>query len=70
MSLTRDQPSLPTQRAFVVQLHVESQIEKGQLKGRVEHIVSRQSAHFSSMKELKAFMRRVLTEKRAEEPEA
>jgi len=69
MSPARNQPSLPTQRAFVVQLHVESRIEKGQLKGRVEHIVSRQSAHFSSMKELKAFMRRVL-EERAAEPEA
>jgi hypothetical protein len=69
MSPKRDQPSLPTQRAFVVQLHAESQIEKGQFKGRVEHIVSRQAAHFSSMKALKAFMHRVL-EERAAEPEA
>jgi hypothetical protein len=52
-----------------VQLHAESQIEKGQFKGRVEHIVSRQAAHFSSMKALKAFMHRVL-EERAAEPEA
>jgi hypothetical protein len=69
MSPAHDLPSLPTHRAFVVQLHAESQIEKGQFKGRVEHIVSRQSAHFSSMKALKAFMHRVLTEGRAEEPE-
>jgi hypothetical protein len=65
-----DQPSLPTQRAFVVQLHAESKIEKGRFKGRVEHIVSGRSAHFSSMKALKAFMQRVLTEGHAEEPEA
>ena len=70
MSTARNQPSLPTQRAFVVQLHAESKIEKGQFKGRVEHMVSGQSTHFSSMKALKAFMHRVLTEERAEEPEA
>ena len=70
MSTARNQPPLPTQRAFVVQLHAESKIEKGQFKGRVEHMVSGQSTHFSSMKALKAFMHRVLTEERAEEPEA
>jgi len=62
MGTARDQPSLPTQRAFVVQLHVESKLAKGQFKGRVEHIVSGQSAHFSTMKALKAFMQRVLAE--------
>jgi hypothetical protein len=62
MGTARDQPSLPTQRAFVVQLHSESKLAKGQFKGRVEHIVSGQSAHFSSMKALKAFMQRVLAE--------
>jgi len=62
MGTARDQPSLPTQRAFVVQLHSESKLAKGQFKGRVEHIVSGQSAHFSSMKALKAFMQRVLVE--------
>ena len=62
MGTAQNQPSLPTQRAFVVQLHTESKIAKGQCKGRVEHIVSGQSAHFSSMKALKAFMQRVLAE--------
>jgi hypothetical protein len=62
MGTARDQPSLPTQRAFVVQLHSDSKLAKGQFKGRVEHIVSGQSAHFSSMKALKAFMQRVLVE--------
>jgi len=62
MGTARDQPSLPTQRAFVVQLHSESKLAKGQFKGRVEHIVSGQSTHFSSMKALKAFMQRVLAD--------
>ena len=69
MSTARDQPLLPTHRAFVVQLYATSKIEKGQFKGRVEHIVSSQSTHFSSMKALKAFMRHVLTEQHAEESE-
>jgi len=56
------QPSLPANRAFVVQLHAEAQVEHGEFQGRVEHIVSGQSAHFSSMKALKAFMQRVLAE--------
>jgi hypothetical protein len=62
MDMPQDHPSLPTQRAFVVQLHAESKIEKGRFKGRVEHIVSGQSVHFSSLKALKAFMHRVLKE--------
>jgi len=62
MSTARNQPALPTHRAFVVQLHAESKIEKGQFKGKVEHIVSGQSTHFSSMKALKAFMQRVLAD--------
>ena len=70
MGTAQGQPSLPTQRAFVVQLHGESKLAKGQFKGRVEHIVSGQSAHFSSMKALKAFMRQVLSEGQSEEPQA
>ena len=70
MPTVRDQPLLPTQRAFVVQLYAQSKIEKGQFKGRVEHIVSGRSTHFSSMKALKAFMHRVLMEERSAEPEA
>ena len=69
MRTARDQPLLPTHRAFVVQLYAASRIEKGQFKGRVEHIVSGRSTHFSTMKALKAFMHRVLTEEQPDEPE-
>ena len=55
------QPSLPVHRAFVVQLHADAQPEQGQFRGRVEHLVSYQSAHFESVEELTAFMVRVLT---------
>jgi len=59
--MAKKQPSLPAQRAFVVQLHAEAQIEQGEFRGRVEHVVSYQSAHFESLEELVAFMVRVLT---------
>ena len=56
-----NQPSLPANRAFVVQLHAEAQVEQGEFRGRVEHIVSMQATHFSSLEELAAFMVKVVT---------
>jgi hypothetical protein len=44
-----------------VQLHAEAQIEQGEFRGRVEHVVSYQAAHFGSLEELVALMVRVLT---------
>jgi hypothetical protein len=59
--MTKKQPSLPANRAFVVQLHADAQPEKGRFRGRVEHLVSYQAAHFASVEELTAVMVRVLT---------
>jgi len=59
--IAKKQPSLPANRTFVVQLHAEAQIEQGEFRGRVEHVVSYQAAHFASVEELTAFMVRVLT---------
>jgi hypothetical protein len=56
-----NQPSLPTNRAFVVQLHTDVEAEKGQFFGRVEHIVSGKATHFDSLEALGAFITRVLT---------
>jgi hypothetical protein len=56
-----NQPSLPTNRAFVVQLHAEAKVEQGELKGRVEHIVSMRATHFDSLEELAAFIVQVVT---------
>ena len=52
--------------AFVVQFRVGTDVERGRLEGRVEHVVSGQAIHFSSLEELLAFMGRVLTEVRAQ----
>jgi hypothetical protein len=59
--MTKDQPSLPTNRVFVVQLHADAQPEQGDFKDRVEHIVSGQAVHFNSSEELLAFTARTLS---------
>lgn len=56
-----NKPSLPTNRAFVVQLHADAQVEQGEFRGRVEHIVSFQATHFQSLEELTAFMVQTVT---------
>ena len=60
-SMTQHEPSLPTNRAFVVQFRAETELERGHCTGRVEHVVSGQATHFASLEELVAFMARVLT---------
>ena len=48
--------------AFVVHFRVSSDVARGQIAGRVEHVVSGQSTHFDSLEELLAFVARVLTQ--------
>ena len=63
-SLANKHPLSPY-RAFVVQFRAETELERGQCAGRVEHVVSGQATHFASLAELVAFMARVLSEVRA-----
>ena len=56
-----NQPSLPTNRAFVVQLHAEAKVKQGEFKGRVEHIVSMRATHFDSLEELVTFIVQAVT---------
>ena len=53
--------------AFVVQWAIDTQIAEGHMHGRVEHVVSRQAIHFTSLDALLAFMARVLQEVGAHE---
>jgi hypothetical protein len=55
-----DRP-LPAERAFVVQLHVETEVARGRILGRVEHVLSGQAAHFDTLEDLLRFIERVLT---------
>ena len=56
------QPSLPTNRVFVVQFRIQPPGAPSPYDGRVEHLVSGQVARFHSLEELLAFMIRVLTD--------
>ena len=56
------QPALLTNRAFVVQFRASPAEGSPMYDGRVEHLVSGQEARFHSLKELLAFMIRLLTD--------
>ena len=55
-------PSLPSNRAFVVQFRAQPPGALPGYDGRVEHLVSGQVVRFHSLEELLAFMTRVLAE--------
>jgi hypothetical protein len=55
------QPSLPTNRAFVVQFRAQPR-GVSSYDGRVEHLVSGQVTRFPSLEELLAFMVSVLAD--------
>ena len=63
--MTQSQPTLPSNRAFVVQFRAWPSASPS-WAGRVEHLVSRQVARFQSLDELLEFMTRVLTEVEAQ----
>jgi hypothetical protein len=62
---TAEPGPLSVHYAFLVHLRVESDVLHGQLAGCVEHVVSGQAQHFSSLEDLLAFMARVLATVRA-----
>jgi hypothetical protein len=58
--VSRPQPTLPTNRAFVVQFRAQPSGASRGWEGRVEHVVSGQATHFHSLQELLTCIRRVL----------
>jgi hypothetical protein len=63
--MAQSQPSLPTNRAFVVQFRPPPTDAAPAYAGRVEHLESGQVARFQSLEELLAFIIRVLTDVQA-----
>jgi hypothetical protein len=63
--VSQSQPSLPTNRAFVVQFRAQP-TGVSPFEGRVEHVVSGQVARFHSLEELLTFMIGVLTDVQAQ----
>ncbi len=58
-----NKPSLPTDRAFVLQFHADADVGQGHFEGRIEHVVSGQATRFQSPDELLAFIGRVMTDR-------
>jgi hypothetical protein len=60
--------SLSVHRAFVVHFRAEFDVARGQVAGRVEHVVSGQITHFHSLKDLLTFVARVLAQDTRQPP--
>jgi hypothetical protein len=60
------QPSLPSNRVFVVQFRAQPTEASSSYDGRVEHVVSGQVARFHSLEELLGFMVSVLADVQAQ----
>jgi hypothetical protein len=60
--MAQSPPSLPTNRAFVVQFRAPSTGPVLSWEGRVEHLSSGQVLRFHSPEELLTFLARVLTD--------
>jgi hypothetical protein len=65
---TPEEPLLSPRRAFVLQFYPEADVEHGHFVGRVEHVVSGQTARFHSLDTLVAFLGQVLATVRAQSP--
>ncbi len=57
--MKKPQPSLPHERAFVLQLRGDADLEHGDFRGRIEHLASMHAAHFESIEELQLFIVRI-----------
>jgi hypothetical protein len=60
--MTPTPPSLPSNRAFVVQFRAQPKKSALSWEGRVEHLSSGQVLRFHTPEELLTFLARVLTE--------
>ena len=58
--MTKTEPALPTNCAFVVQFRPQSDATQLRCAGRIEHLVSGRATHFSSWEHLRAFIEQVL----------
>jgi hypothetical protein len=55
-------PSLPTQRAFVVQFSAQTHVELGQFTGRIEHVVTGHARRFQTLDDLVASLVQMLVD--------
>ncbi|MGH9119602.1 MAG: hypothetical protein ACRD0A_17505 [Acidimicrobiales bacterium] len=60
MTRPETQPSLPADRAFVIQFRAARSPEAVAAQGRAEHVVTGAATHFADWHELRAFVESVL----------
>ena len=63
--MSENDVSLPTNRAFVIQLQANSEVSRVAHQGRVEHLASGQATHFPDEHELWAFIDSVVEKERS-----
>ena len=68
--MTENHISLPTNRAFVIQLQANSDRSRFAHQGRVEHLSSGRAVHFPDEHELWAFIDSVVEKERSEQSQA
>ena len=59
----RNMATLPPERAFVVQFSGDTRFAAAEVAGRVEHIHSGRTLHFTSLAELVSFLAELLSER-------
>jgi hypothetical protein len=59
--MSNTEPTLPSDRAFVVQFRITTEQASQNCAGRVEHLVSGQAARFDSWEHLQQFIEEILT---------
>ena len=65
--MSKNDVSLPSNRAFVIQLHGNSVVSRVRHRGRVEHLASGRAMHFPDEDEFWAFVDGVLSSECSEE---
>jgi hypothetical protein len=65
-TVPQSEPSLPSNRVFVVQFRAQPTEASSSYDGRVEHLTSGQVARFHSLEELVGFMVSVLADVQAQ----
>lgn len=58
--MSNTEPTLPSNRAFVVQFRVVAEQTSDNCAGRIEHLVSGQAVRFESWERLRRFIQEIL----------
>ena len=58
--MNNTEPTLPSNRAFVVQFRAATEVAPGQCAGRIEHLASGQATRFESWEQCRRFIEETL----------